>query len=112
MDRHSEPPSKTIDDVQEDLRVCAACSSDLVQPVQREESGPGNWSVRLQCPNCDVHRQGVFTQQAVEAFEEVLARGIDVLTHDYKRLVRANMTFEIERFVRALDIDAILPEGF
>ena len=66
----------------------------------------------LHCPNCDVRREGVFTQQAVDAFEEELDRGIDALTRDYKRLMRANMADEIERFVRALNADAILPEDF
>jgi hypothetical protein len=95
-----------------DLHVCLECSSDLVHPVQSEESGSESWSVLLRCPNCDVHRRGVFSQQVVDAFEEELDRGADVLTRDYKSMVRANMAQEIERFVAALKADAILPEDF
>jgi hypothetical protein len=51
-------------------------------------------------------------QQAVEAFEEELDRGVDAVTREYKHLMRANMADEIERFVRALTADAILPEDF
>ena len=97
---------------EQDLHVCVTCWSEMVYPVQWEESGPDNWSVLLRCPNCDVRREGVFTQQAVDAFEQELDRGIDAVTRDYKRLMRANMADEIERFVRALNADALLPEDF
>ena len=96
----------------QDLHVCVECSSELVYPVQWEESGPVNWSVLLHCPNCDVYREGIFTQETVETFDEELDRGADALARDYKRLMRANMAEEIERFVGALTSDAILPEDF
>jgi hypothetical protein len=96
----------------QDLHVCMDCSSDLVYPVQWEESGTENWSVLLHCPNCDVYREGIFTQDTVEVFDEELDRGADALARDYKRLMRANMAEEIDRFVGALTAGAILPEDF
>ncbi|HEX2234095.1 MAG TPA: hypothetical protein VHG69_12120 [Thermoleophilaceae bacterium] len=96
----------------QDLHMCMGCGSDLVYPVDWEEAGPENWSVLLHCPNCDLHREGIFDQDTVEAFDEELDRGADVLAGDYKRLMRANMADEIERFVGALNSDAILPEDF
>jgi hypothetical protein len=96
----------------QDLHVCVECDSELVYPVQWEEAGPENWSVLLHCPNCDVFREGIFTQENVELFDEELDRGADVLARDYKRLMRANMAEEIDRFVGALDAGAILPEDF
>jgi hypothetical protein len=96
----------------QELHICVECSSELVYPVQWEESGPVNWSVLLHCPNCDVYREGVFTQDTVETFDEELDRGADALARDYKRLMRANMAEEIDRFVGALAADAILPEDF
>ena len=101
---HAEP--------HQDLHVCVECDSGLVYPVQWEEAGPENWSVLLHCPNCDVFREGVFTQENVELFDEELDRGADTLARDYKRLMRANMTEEIERFAGALESGAILPEDF
>src|SRR4051794_27609173 len=89
------------------LHVCLDCESDLVYPVEWEESGPENWSVLLHCPNCEAHREGVFSQDTVEAFDEELDRGADLLAGDYRRLMRANMAEEIERFVGALNADAI-----
>jgi hypothetical protein len=96
----------------QDLHVCLGCESELVYPVEWEEAGPDNWSVLLHCPNCDLHRDGVFCQNTVEAFDEELDRSADVLAGDYKRLMRANMAEEIERFVGALNSGAILPEDF
>ena len=96
----------------QELHVCIECTSELVYPVQWEESGPDDWSVLLHCPNCDVYREGVFTQQTVEVFDEELDRGADALARDYKRLMRANMSEEIDRFVGALTAGAILPEDF
>jgi hypothetical protein len=97
---------------QQDLHVCYECDSELVYPVQWEEAGSENWSVLLHCPNCDVFREGVFTQDNVELFDEELDRGADTLARDYKRLMRANMADEIDRFVGALNAGAILPEDF
>jgi hypothetical protein len=103
-----DPPAEP----RQDLHICTECSSELVYPLQWEESGPVNWNVLLHCPNCDVYREGIFTQETVETFDEELDRGADALASDYKRLVRANMAEEIERFVGALASDAILPEDF
>jgi hypothetical protein len=96
----------------QDLHCCARCESKLVYPVQWEESGPENWSVLLHCPNCEAYREGIFAQHTVESFDEELDRGADALARDYKRLMRANMAEEIDRFVGALHADAILPEDF
>jgi len=96
----------------QELHVCIECESQLVYPVQWEESGPENWSVLLHCPNCGVYREGIFSQETVEVFDEELDRGADALARDYKRLMRANMAEEIDIFVGALNADAILPEDF
>jgi hypothetical protein len=108
----AESPAHPPAQQPQDLHVCVECDSELVYPVQWEEAGPENWSVLLHCPNCDVFREGVFTQDNVELFDEELDRGADVLARDYKRLMRANMAEEIDRFVGALDVNAILPEDF
>jgi hypothetical protein len=103
-----DPPAER----DQELHVCGSCASELVYPVQWEESGPTSWSVVLHCPNCDAFREGIFSQETVESLDDELDRGADALARDYKRLLRANMTDEVERFVGALNSDAILPEDF
>jgi hypothetical protein len=115
--RHADGPDApdtqpTRAEPHQDLHVCLDCDSRLVYPVEWEESGPENWAVLLQCPNCQTCREGVFTQETVELFDEELDRGADALARDYKRLMRANMSDEIDRFASALQAEAILPEDF
>ena len=57
-------------------------------------------------------RDGIFDQDSVERFDEELDRGTDNLVDDLKRLIRANMEEEIERFSKALVENHILPEDF
>jgi hypothetical protein len=94
------------------LHVCTECSSNLVYPTDWQESAPNHWEVELRCPNCEWRGTGVFHQDIVEAFDDELDRGIDVLLADYRALVNSNMEDEIDRFARALDAGAILPADF
>ena len=54
----------------------------------------------------------MFAQEHCDRFDDELERGTDALTRDYKRLMTANLADEIERFTRALEVDAILPMDF
>ena len=94
------------------LHVCRGCPSKLVYPVAWEEAGPTSWRVSLRCPECEQVREGVFPQEAVDAFDEHLDAGSDALAADLRRLTRANMADELARFAGALQADAILPEDF
>ena len=94
------------------LHVCRECASELVYPIQWEEAGPEYWRVALRCPNCEWEAAGVFSQGLVDRFDEQLDLGTEQLVDDFKTLMQANMSEEIERFVTALDADAILPEDF
>jgi hypothetical protein len=96
----------------EDLHVCGTCDSELVYPVDWEESGAEHWEVTLRCPNCEWSGTGVFDQDIVERFDEELDRGTECLIEDLTRLTHANMEDEIERFTSALASDAIWPMDF
>ena len=95
-----------------DLHVCGSCESDLVYPVEWEEAGATHWEVTLRCPNCEWAGTGVYEQRLVERFDEELDRGTEALVRDLKRLMQANMEDEIERFIRALEGNHVLPEDF
>jgi len=94
------------------LHVCVECESGLVYPTDWQEAGPDHWDVELRCPNCEWRGSGVFHQDVVEAFDDELDRGIDILLSDYRSLVSSNMEDEVERFAKALDAGAILPADF
>jgi hypothetical protein len=94
------------------LHDCPCCDRDLVYPVEWEEVSPTHWEVLLRCPNCEWSEVGTFDQPTVDLFDENLDIGTEILLRDLKRLQQANMEEEIDRFVRAIDVDAILPEDF
>ena len=95
-----------------ELHLCPSCESDLVYPTTWEEADERHWSVSLRCPNCEHYEQGVFSQDECDRFDDHLESGTDALTRDFKRLMAANMAEEIDRFVTALDADAIQPMDF
>jgi hypothetical protein len=96
----------------DDLHVCPECDRDLVYPVEWEESSETHWEVLLRCPNCEWTEVGTFDQPTVDRFDEQLDEGTEILLRDLRQLERANMEDEIERFTRAIDAGAILPEDF
>src|SRR3954449_6988558 len=95
-----------------DLHLCPECERDLVYPVEWEEASPTHWEVLLRCPNCEWSEVDVFDQETVDRFDLELDRGTEHVLKDLKRLVQANMEDEVERFVTALDSDAIWPMDF
>jgi len=95
-----------------DLCICEMCASDLVEPVEWESAGAQQWRVALQCPNCEYWTDGVFSQECVDRFDERLDDGTAVLLEDLKRLQQSNMAEDLERFIGALQVGAILPEDF
>jgi hypothetical protein len=96
----------------QDLHVCPECDRDLVYPVEWEETSPTHWEVLLRCPNCEWSDIDTFDQPTVDRFDEKLDIGTEILIRDLKRLQQANMEDECDRFVRAINADAILPEDF
>jgi hypothetical protein len=105
------PPDGTTHEVV-DLHVCPDCAKHLVYPVQWEEASPTHWEVQLRCPNCEWSTVGLYDQETVDRFDERLDHGTEALVRDLKRLTRANMEEESERFSSALASDAIWPMDF
>ena len=94
------------------LHVCFHCSGELAYPLDWSEEGAHHWRILLRCPECESRREGVFEQTAVERLDDELDRGASALLGDLRRMTHANMSEEIEFFVRALDADVILPSDF
>jgi hypothetical protein len=94
------------------LHVCPACAGELVQPHDWSETPDARWRMTLECPNCAWVEAGVYNQLEVELLEERLDAGVEEMISDLRRLTRANMLIEVDRFIAALDRDLILPEDF
>jgi hypothetical protein len=111
VDRPAAEPVAPKRDERE-LNVCPHCESDLVYPTEWEEADERHWQVAIRCPNCEHSEQGIFSQDECDRFDDHLESGTEALTRDFKRLMAANMAEEIDRFVAALDADAIHPMDF
>jgi hypothetical protein len=83
-----------------------------VYPVEWEEANSTHWEVQLRCPNCEWLTVGLYDQDTVDRFDERLDYGTEALVRDLKRLTRANMEEEVERFSSAMASDAIWPMDF
>ncbi len=103
---------RTLAEPDQALHVCTACSSELVYPTGWEEAGRDRWRVQLRCPDCEDRREGIFSQSTVEAFDQELDAGTEVITAGYHALCRDNMAVEVDLFMAALGSGAILPEDF
>lgn len=96
----------------EALHVCPYCAGGLVHPLDWLEESPGRWHVRLRCPDCGEQREGVFGQALIERLDDELDRATAQMLGDLRQVTHANMAEEIERFVRALELDLIGPGDF
>jgi len=93
------------------LHLCEACASKLVYPTDWTQDGE-RWRVSLRCPECEWTGQEVFDQDAVDAFDEQLEDGTQLVLQQLRELASANMSEYVERFAAALEAGAILPEDF
>jgi hypothetical protein len=96
----------------EELHICFNCGGELVYPLDWCEEGVRHWRIVLRCPDCESRREGVFEQSAVELLDDELDRAAGALLGDLRRMTHANMSEEVEFFVRALDADLITPSDF
>jgi hypothetical protein len=94
------------------LHICPDCASDLVYPVAWEEADNTRWEVSLRCPNCEWGVTGVFEEDTIQRFDDMLDRGTEALVGDLRQLTRANMEEDVERFVTAITAGHVLPEDF
>lgn len=99
-------------DPSDDLHVCPDCSSGLVYPLEWAPVDMCHWRVALRCPECEWSRVGLYEQGVLDRFDEILDSGTDAMVADLRRLQRANMEEELQRFGLALGADLILPEDF
>ena len=94
------------------LHICFHCAGELVYPLDWSEEGPRHWRIVLRCPECESRREGVFEQSTVERLDDELDRATGELLSDLRRMTHANMSDEIETFIKALDADLIEPSDF
>lgn len=107
------PPAATaVGATHEALHVCPDCGSGLVHPLDWDEDSPERWRILMRCPDCDARHEGVFGRALVERLDDELDRASAALLSDYRRLVHANMSEEVELLTQAFELDLIGAEDF
>ncbi|MFT4036293.1 MAG: hypothetical protein QM679_12035 [Patulibacter sp.] len=94
------------------LAYCPCCGQDRVQPTGWSEVGTSHWHVTLRCPDCEERREAIFGQAELDEFDIALDEGTRSIAADLDLLARANMADDIDRFLKALEHDHIVPEDF
>jgi hypothetical protein len=94
------------------LEHCGRCSAAQVQPLEWDGLPADLWLIRLRCPNCGWTEEGVYERAEVARYERIMEGGRDDLIAAIERARREAMDEDVERFVRALEQDQILPFDF
>ena len=111
MRKQHESTSRGFDE-RGPLHTCLVCACDYVYLVEARSMGLDGKPALLRCPNCGVHRAGVFARGDLEALERRRQAGEDQLRSHVRRLEIRQRLEQIDRFAEALDAGAILPEDF
>jgi hypothetical protein len=104
--------SEAVETTEPRLERCPMCAAESVCPVRWHEVGDSHWYVELRCPECEWRASNVFDQETVDRYDDALCAAADEMIEELERITRANMEAEIERFVAALEADAITPFDF
>lgn len=94
------------------LHVCVACGCEQMHPIQWEEHGTSHWWVINRCPECEARFEFVASEQDCQIFDDIIEEQVEDIERIYRRMVTANLAEEVDRFVTALQADAILPFDF
>jgi hypothetical protein len=105
--------SRTETETTTGLHVCPKCSSAMVQPTRWEQADErGHWHLWRRCPECEWHSDGVHGEAEIDAFDEALDRGTEVLAEDLRTIIRENMEWVANTFAAALAADLITADDF
>jgi hypothetical protein len=95
------------------LHVCPRCGSKLVQPLRWEQTGtPGRWRLWRRCPECELRLDEVHGEGEIDAYDEQLDDGTEVLAGKLQELELESMRRIVEAFSTALASDLISAEDF
>lgn len=109
---HGHSAVRSAPETGDQLHQCPYCGGEFVYPLDWVEDGPRQWRILLRCPDCEQVDSGVFPQAAVERLDDELDRAAAEMLEDLRQITHANMSEEIDFFVRALQADVIVPSDF
>lgn len=95
------------------LHACPECSSTLVQPVRWQQTAKrGHWRLWRRCPNCGWCCESVHGEAEIEAYEDALEIGAEVLRNQLEDRKRESFEAIQAPFSAALAADLITADDF
>lgn len=95
------------------LHVCEACEKDFIVPVSVVDLiDADRCVVELACTNCGISSLGVHDDRSLMELDRRLDHAQDLMREAVEVLEIADDLDRVDRFVRALRDDHILPEDF
>lgn len=91
---------------------CDACNSRLVYPIDAFQLKSALWLMELRCPECGWDGEASCTEAEFEELDRELDRARSQIQDELTRLQALHMEQWVESFVRALDVDLIVPDDF
>lgn len=105
--------SRTQSKASPGLHVCGECGSTLVQPTRWEQTGlRGRWRLWRRCPECEWRSEGVHGEGEIDAYDEALDDGAEVLACELEELEREHMRELADSLAAALEADLITADDF
>jgi len=91
---------------------CPVCRSRLLQLLDAEPHPPGGWDVVLECPECWSVIEDHLDDHEVDDFDREFDEGTRLLVEQLRRLTAQHMLEDVQKFLVALEADAIHPMDF
>jgi uncharacterized Zn finger protein len=105
------PPAQ-LTALEHGLEHCPQCHADFVVPAEYAEAGERHWWMLLRCAQCETMREILVDDDAAEAFDLALDRGLNAIKRTVERLERERMTVEAATLKAALERDLIDASDF
>lgn len=94
---------------------CIECGDLACHPTEIEQTEMQTvdvWKVELRCGNCETRRVDFFQQDECDGFDHWLDDCLWTIQANYRALLRDNMSWYVDKWVDALEADAIMPMDF
>jgi len=94
------------------LAICPNCQSNCCHPLDWEEHYAERWHLTVVCGNCEFEITHITNYEELTEFDYWLDDCLAEIHMAYLNLMRENLSEYADKFVAALNADALLPMDF
>ena len=94
------------------MEVCLVCGRDYVSVVRCTHTGDDSWWLLLRCGGCGTWHETLAPGDALRALRQATAQSLETVAEGLKRLDLERMSWQVEAFSQALELDLIDADDF